>query len=98
MDVKTGLAIKIHKDIQSEIMKYYDQVGITYRTDENDTEKTIIDFFSYLYKRIPVLKRSVEYSNELQAKIDRGELSEKEVEVLKKYENAFEEGMDMNTF
>ena len=98
MDVKTELEIKIHKDIQSEIMKYYNRVGITYRADENAPEKTIIDFFSYLYKRIPVLKRSVEYSNELQAKIDRGELSEKEVEVLKKYENAFEEGMDMNAF
>ncbi|MFR9073640.1 MAG: hypothetical protein ACLVJU_10905 [Blautia sp.] len=45
-----------------------------------------------------MLKRRVEYSNELQAKIDSGELSEKEVEVLKKYKNAFEEGMDMNAF
>ena len=72
-------------------MKYYNRVGITYRADENAQEKTIIDFFSYLYKRIPVLKRGVEYSNELQAKIDSGELSEKEVEVLKKYKNAFEE-------
>ena len=43
-------------------------------------------------------KRRVEYSNELKAKIDSGELSEKEVEVLKKYKNAFEEGMDMNVF
>ena len=98
MEVKTGLARKIHEDIQSEIMKYYNRVGITYRADENAQEKTIIDFFSYLYKRIPVLKRRVEYSNELQAKIDSGELSEKEVEVLKKYKNAFEEGMDMNAF
>lgn len=40
----------------------------------------------------------MEYSNELKAKIERGELSEKEVEVLKKYENAFEKGMDMNVF
>ena len=47
---------------------------------------------------IPVVKRRVEYSNELKAKIDSGELSEKEVEVLKKYKNAFEEGMDMNVF
>ena len=98
MDAKTELARKIHEDIQSEIMKYYNRVGITYRADENAPEKTIIDFFSYLYKRIPVLKRRVEYSNELQAKIESGELSEKEVEVLKKYENAFEEGMDMNAF
>ena len=98
MDAKTELARKIHEDIQSEIMKYYNRVGITYRADENAPEKTIIDFFSYLYKRIPVLKRRVEYSNELQAKIDRGELSEKEIEVLKKYKNAFEKGMDMNAF
>lgn len=98
MDAKTELARKIHEDIQSEIMKYYNRVGITYRADENAQEKTIIDFFSYLYKRIPVLKRRVEYSNELQAKIDSGELSEKEVEVLKKYKNAFEKGMDMNAF
>ena len=98
MEVKTELARRIHEDIQSEIMKYYNRVGITYRADENAPEKTIIDFFSYLYKRIPVLKRRVEYSNELQAKIESGELSEKEVEVLKKYENAFEEGMDMNAF
>ena len=98
MDAKTELARRIHEDIQSEIMKYYNRAGITYRADENAPEKTIIDFFSYLYKRIPELKRRVEYSNELQAKIDSGELSEKEVEVLKKYENAFEEGMDMNAF
>lgn len=98
MRVKTELEIKIHEDIQSEIMKYYDRVGIAYRADENDPEKTIIDFFSYLYKKIPMLKRRVEYSKELKAKIDRGELSEKEVEVLKKYENAFEKGMDMNVF
>ena len=84
MRVKNELEIKIHEDIQSEIMKYYDWVGVEYRADENAPEKTIIDFFSYLYKRIPVLKRRVEYSNELKAKIERGELSEKEVEVLKK--------------
>lgn len=98
MRVKNELEIKIHEDIQSEIMKYYDCVGVAYRADENEPEKTIIDFFSYLYKRIPVLKRRVEYSNELKAKIERGKLSEKEVEVLKKYENAFEKGMDMNVF
>jgi len=98
MRVKNELEIKIHEDIQSEIMKYYDWVGVEYRADENEPEKTIIDFFSYLYKRIPMLKRRVEYSNELKAKIERGELSEKEVEVLKKYENAFEKGMDMNVF
>ena len=98
MSVKTELAIKIHEDIQSERMKYYNQIGVTYQADENDPEKTIIDFFSYLYKMIPVVKRRVEYSNELKAKIDSGELSEKEVEVLKKYKNAFEEGMDMNAF
>lgn len=98
MRVKNELEIKIHEDIQSEIMKYYDWVGVEYRADENEPEKTIIDFFSYLYKRIPELKRRVEYSNELKAKIERGELSEKEVEVLKKYKNAFEEGMDMNVF
>ena len=98
MSVKTELAIKIHEDIQSEIMKYYNQMGVTYQADENDPKKTIIDFFSYLYKMIPVVKRRVEYSNELKAKIDSGELSEKEVEVLKKYKNAFEEGMDMNVF
>ena len=50
MDAKTGLARKIHEDIQSEIMKYYKRVGIIYRADENAPEKTIIDFFSYLYK------------------------------------------------
>ena len=50
MDAKTELARKIHEDIQSEIMKYYNRVGITYRADENAQEKTIIDFFSYLYK------------------------------------------------
>ena len=40
----------------------------------------------------------MDYSNDLQAKIDSGELSVKVVEVLKKYKNAFEEGMDMNAF
>ena len=57
MSVKTELAIKIHEDIQSEIMKYYNQIGVTYQADENDPKKTIIDFFSYLYKMIPVVKR-----------------------------------------
>ena len=50
MEVKTGLARKIHEDIQSEIMKYYNRVGITYRADENAPEKTIIDFFLIFIK------------------------------------------------
>ena len=50
MSVKTELAIKIHEDIQSEIMKYYNQIGVTYQADENDPEKTIIDFFPIFIK------------------------------------------------
>lgn len=53
MRVKNELEIKIHEDIQSEIMKYYDWVGVEYRADENEPEKTIIDFFPIFIKGYP---------------------------------------------
>lgn len=70
MCAKTGLERKIHQDIQTEILNYYDRMGISYKTDESAPESTIVDFFSYLYKMIPDRKRKVEYSNELKIKMD----------------------------
>ena len=96
---KTELENKIYRDIQSEIQKYYDKEGIFYKQDAvADPEDTIIEFFSYIYKMIPVTKRKVEYSIELKNKIDSGELSNKHIDILKKYEQAFEEGQNMNIF
>ena len=96
---KTELENKIYRDIQSEIQKYYDKEGIFYKQDAvADSEDTIIEFFSYIYKMIPVTKRKVEYSIELKNKIDSGELSNKHIDILKKYEQAFEEGQNMNIF
>ena len=98
MCAKTGLERKIHQDIQTEILNYYDRMGISYKADESAPESTIVDFFSYLYKMIPDRKRKVEYSNELKIKMDNGELPREQVDILKKYEDAFKEGKNMNDF
>ena len=47
-------------DIQSEIYKYYDKEDIEYNCKE-EPEESIINFFSYLYRLIPVIKRKVHY-------------------------------------
>lgn len=95
---KTKLESEICKDIQSKIQNYYDRAEILYKSADENPESTIIDFFSYLYKMIPVVKRKVEYSHDLKTKMENGELSKDHIGVLKNYERAFEEGKDMNTF
>lgn len=94
---RTALENKIYSDIQAEIWKYYDTEGIEYKRKDDD-EDTILDFLSYLCKLIPPAKRNVHYSMELSQKINHKEISEKYVEVLKKYEVAFSDGSDMNVF
>ena len=84
-------------DIQSEIYKYYDKEDIEYNCKE-EPEESIINFFSYLYRLIPVIKRKVHYSQELKAKINSKEVSSEHIDILKKFEDAFCEGKDMNGF
>lgn len=98
MCVRTELEIKVHRDIQSEILNYYARMEIPYRADVSNPEHTIIDFFAYLYKTIPVVKRRVEYSDELEKKIHEGKISREQVDNLRKYQKAFEDGKDMNAF
>lgn len=87
----------VFRDIQSEIHKFYNQEDIEYNCKEKP-EESIINFFSYLYRLIPVLERNVHYSQELKSKIDSNEISSEHVEILKKFEVAFCEGKDMNGF
>ena len=94
--MRTTLEDKIYGDIQAEIWKYYDE-DIEYKSKDDD-ENTLLDFLSYLCKLIPQTKRNVHYSVELSQKINRNEISDKYVEVLKRYETAFSEGTDMNIF
>lgn len=94
---KTELEKNIYEDIQSEIRKYYDSEGIEYK-DKEEPEDTIIDFFSYLFRLIPVTKRKVHYSKELTNRISLNEISKEYVEILKMFEDAFSEGKDMNIF
>lgn len=94
---KTELEKNIYKDIQSEIRKYYDSEGVEYK-DKEEPEDTIIDFFSYLFRLIPVTKRKVHYSKELSNRINLNEISKEHVEILKRFEDAFSAGKDMNTF
>lgn len=92
----TELEKSIYKDVQSEIWKYYDSVDIIYK--EESFDKTIIDFLSYLYRLIPVIQREVHYSKELLNKRDLKEITEEQIEILNKYEDAFSKGKDMNIF
>lgn len=94
---KTELEEKIYNDIQSEIWKYYDRESIEYK-DKEEPEDTIIDFFSFLYRLIPPVKRNVHYSEELLKKIALSEIPKEHAEILKQYEDAFSEGKDMNVF
>lgn len=94
---RTKLETKIYNDIQSEIWKYYNSKGVEYK-DKEEPEDTIINFFSYLYRSIPKIKRNVHYSNELLKKINLNELSKEHIEILKKFEKAFEIGENMNGF
>lgn len=87
----------VFHDIQSEIHKLYDKGDIKYNCKE-EPEESIINFFSYLYRLIPVLERKVHYSQELKAKINSKEVSSEHIDILKKFEVAFCEGKDMNGF
>lgn len=93
----TELEEKIYNDIQSEIWKYYDSESIEYK-DKEEPEDTIIDFFSFLYRLIPPVKRNVHYSEELLKKIALNEIPKEQAEILKQYEDAFSEGKNMNVF
>lgn len=94
---KTKLETEIYTDIQSEIWKYYNSKGVEYK-DKEEPKDTIINFFSYLYRLIPKIKRNVHYSNELLKKINLNELSKEHIEILIKFEKAFESGENMNGF
>lgn len=94
---KSELEKIIYEDIQSEIRKYYDGEGVEYK-DKEDPEDTIIDFFSYLCRLIPVNKRKVHYSKELSSRINLNEISKEYVEILTMFEDAFSAGKDMNVF
>ncbi|SOB72689.1 Hypothetical protein EHLA_2056 [Anaerobutyricum hallii] len=94
---KTELEKNIYKDIQSEIRKYYDSEGVEYK-DKEEPEDTIIDFFSYLFRLIPVTQRKVHYSKELLSKLNLNEISKEYVEILKMFEDSFSAGKDMNIF
>lgn len=83
---KTELEKNIYKDIQSEIRKYYDSEGVEYK-DKEEPEDTIIDFFSYLFRLIPVTQRKVHYSKELLSKLNLNEISKEYVEILKMFED-----------
>lgn len=87
----------VFRDIQSEIHKLYDKGDIKYNCKE-EPEESIINFFSYLYRLIPLLERKVHYSQELKAKINSKEVSSEHIDILKKFEVAFCEGKDMNGF
>lgn len=94
---KSELEKNIYEDIQSEIRKYYDSEGIEYK-DKEEPEDTIIDFFSYLFRLIPVTKRKVHYSKELSSRINLNEISKEYIEILAMFEDAFSAGKDMNIF
>lgn len=94
---KAELKKYIYEDIQSEIRKYYNSEKIEYK-DKEEPEDTIIDFFAYLYRLIPVIKRNVHYSEELLSRINSNDLPEEHIKILERYEDAFSMGEDMNIF
>lgn len=51
-----------------------------------------------MYRLIPAIQRKVHYSKELLKKIDLKEITEEQIETLKKYADAFSRGEDMNIF
>lgn len=64
----------------------------------DNVKDSMVDFFSYVYRLIPPLRRKVHYSKELLSKIESGELTEEHREVLREYAEAFTIGKDMNIF
>lgn len=94
---KTELEENIYEDIQYEIRKYYDSEEIEYK-DKEEPKDTIIDFLAYLYRLIPVIKRNVQYSEELLSRINSNDLPKEHIKILKMYEDAFSTGEDMNIF
>ena len=75
--------------MEREIFKYYDTQNISYKKKETPQEN-VINFFSYLYRLIPVCKRNVHLSDALK--------DSPYIEVLKKYECYFKSGKDMNIY
>lgn len=63
-----------------------------------DIKDSIVDFFSYVYRLIPPLRRNVHYSKELLNKIQSNGITEKHVKILREYADAFSLGKDMNIF
>ena len=93
----TELEKRIYSDIQRKIQNYYSQKDMEFRENE-EPEDTIIDFFSFLYRLIPNVKRKVHYSKELLERIESTQIEAQYVEILDKFADAFENGIDMNGF
>lgn len=93
----SDLEKNIYLDIQSEIYRFYDSQKMEYKSKE-EPEGTLIDFLSYLYRLIPAYKRKVYYSKELRDKIHSNEISKELADILKKFDDAFTIGKDMNGF
>lgn len=94
---RTDLEEKIYKGIKIEILKYYDNEGITYKNKE-EPKDTIYNFFAYISRLIPLTKRHVHYSTNLINKINANKLTNNNIKILEMFENAFEIGNDMNGF
>lgn len=97
MIYQSNLEEKIYNDMISKIREYYKEEKIEYK-DYDDPQKILIDFLSYVERLIFPTKRKVHYSTELLNRITLKETTDKEIDVLSKYENSFLEGKDMNCF
>lgn len=80
---------QIMSDIQSKIHKIYNQHEIEYSAKEKP-ERTILNFFSWLNKQVPVKKRKVHFSDSLK--------NSPHIDALKKYKEYFSNGEDMNPY
>lgn len=86
----------VYQGLKSEIIKYYNAEEIEYK--DLPAERMLNDFFAYLYRLIPAVKRNVFYSNELKHKIDAGIISKDQASILYSFENGFKAGENMNIY
>lgn len=83
--------------IKNRIEEYYDSQGIKYEC-KNGPQDAIMGYFSWLYRQVIPLKRTVTYSKELQKKIDTGALDTDNANILAMFKKCFEDGKDMRGF
>ena len=94
---RTEFEASVLNQLKCSIEKLYDAQGIKYDS-RSDCDKTILNFFAWIYRRIPEIPMAVSYSKELTQKISDGLITHDEADILKAFKERLEKGEGMNGF